>query len=259
MPWSTSRPRRPPCASPSRSPSRTCSARCAPPGTAPRSSAAHPQPDHHESPRPRGRARGGAQASRPRRCRAHRARRRPRDGARHPPRRRPVGAARARHPGRALGRMAVPPGRRRSTPATAPRRWTPSCRSGCSPPTCGRPSSCSPVARRGMGSMDGADAGGHHAHLVRDRDRRHDVPAHRALDGGAGHRPHPRRPARAADAWAPRTSPSSASTPRPGPRPRCASRSTSSPSATGSSCGPARRSPPTAGSSRARARSTPRS
>ena len=33
-----------------------------------------------------------------------------------------------------------------STPATAPRRWTPWCRSACSPPTCGRRSSCSPGA-----------------------------------------------------------------------------------------------------------------
>ena len=41
-PWSTSPPRRPPCATPRRSPSSSCSARCAPPATAPRSSTAAP-------------------------------------------------------------------------------------------------------------------------------------------------------------------------------------------------------------------------
>ena len=70
-------------------------------------------------PRPPGRARGGAQAPRSRRRRAHRAGRRARDGARHPPRLQPVGAARARDPGRALGRLAVPPRRRDERP---PRR-----------------------------------------------------------------------------------------------------------------------------------------
>ena len=58
----------------------------------------------------------------------------------------PVAPARARDARRVLVRVALPPGRA-STPATSPRRWTPSCRSACWPPTCGRPSSCSPVAR----------------------------------------------------------------------------------------------------------------
>ena len=45
---------------------------------------------------------------------------------------------RAHHTGRDVGRVAVPPGRRSLTCATAPRRWTRWCPSACSPRIRGR-------------------------------------------------------------------------------------------------------------------------
>ena len=73
-----------------------------------------------EPPRPPGRPRGRPQAPRPRRGRAHRARRRARDGARHPPRQQRRGCSSCSpRPVVLWARLALPPRRRRQRP---PRR-----------------------------------------------------------------------------------------------------------------------------------------
>ena len=76
-----------------------------------------------------------------RRARAHRAAHAARDGAAAPVRRVGVGGAGARHAGRALGGLAVPPRGRPQRPPRRGRRWTRSSRSARSPPGRGRPSS----------------------------------------------------------------------------------------------------------------------
>ena len=67
---------------------------------------------------------------------------RARDGDAAAVRRLGVGGVRALDAGRALGRLALPPRRASSTPATAPRAWTRSSPSARSPPGVGR-RSCS--------------------------------------------------------------------------------------------------------------------
>ena len=172
-----------------------------------------------------------------------------------------VGLARARRTGRGVGRLAVPP---RRVDQPAPRR------DDDGHPRLGRRAgrlrlvAVGAVPRHGRGDRDDPPVPDldrpdrrRGQHLPRGRGRGHHLPAGRALARAPLEAPVGRRAAGPAASSAPARWRSSATT-LPVDAARCGSRPTSWSSATSSSYVRARRSPPTARSSRAPPRSTPR-